>query len=141
MSLKVRLLHNLATSPFSGTMDRTSASVYLLAGQFYGTSRQPDTNWQTGPNWSHAHSLNNENAREERRPLKPSLYCRALQQTGCRVLSTLPKSAAIVKREGKKKKQQQTQTNIMKVQAFSFPDITQVTLKVQSSYNIFNLIT
>lgn len=137
MSLRVRLLHNLATSTFSGTVDGTAASVYLLAGQFCGTSRQPDTNRQTGPRWSHAHSLHNENAREERRPLKPSLYCGALQQTGCGVLSMLPKSAAIVKREEIKKKQ----ANIMKVQVFSSPDITQLTLKVQSSYNIFKLIT
>lgn len=74
-----------------------------LAGQFCGTSRQPDTNRQTGPRWPHAHSLHNENGREERRPPKPSLYCGALQQTGCGVLSMLPKSAAIVKREEKKK--------------------------------------
>ena len=99
----VRLLHNLATSTFSGTMDGTAVSVYLLAGQFCGTSRQPDTNQQTGPRWPHAHSLHNENGREERRPPKPSLYCGALQQTGCGVLSMLPKSAAIVKREEKKK--------------------------------------
>lgn len=68
MSLKVRLLHNLATSPFSGTMDRTSASVYLALVSSMGLQDSPTPTGKQGPTGPMPIHSNNENAREERRP-------------------------------------------------------------------------
>lgn len=52
-----------------------------------------------GPCRSLARSLSRMDAREEIFLFKPFLYCCALQQTGCRVLPMLPKSAAIVRKK------------------------------------------
>lgn len=110
-SLKVRLLYNLATSTFSRNMDRKSVSIYLPAGQLRGPSRWHNTNWQAGPYWSLAHSLSSGDAREEIHSLKPFLYSCAFQSTGYKVLSMLPKSAAIIKRKHR--------TSVINVWAFS----------------------
>lgn len=74
-SLKARLLHNLATAPFSVTMDRTSVSIYLPAGLLRDPERPHATNWHAGPCWPLPRSLSSPDAREEGFPLKPFLYC------------------------------------------------------------------